>query len=169
MWTPHALASERRRQAGTVWRMVEGQAGIGSMKVVDTLAEQEVLEAELERAKPAMPLACADLPWLLATPLRYAPYPRGSRFRRTGQREGCLYAAERVEAAVAEAACYLLLLALDSPGAKRPQNAQERSASGFPYATESGLDLCAPPLAADAAAWRDPAALKRCARYRGRP
>lgn len=162
MWTPHALASERRPLAGEAWRVVESQSRVATMKIVDTVAEQELLEAELERSKPLIPAECAHLHWLLATPFRYAPYPHGSRFRRARQREGCLYAAEQVETAVAEAAFYLLLFALDAPGASRPRNPLERSAFRFRYRTEAGLDLRAPPLVADAARWTDPAMYGAC-------
>jgi hypothetical protein len=156
MWTPPALASEARPWAGDLWRVVESQSQVATLKVVDTLDEQAVLEAELEGGKPVVPAACAHLDYLLATPFRYAPYPRGSRFRRARQPEGCFYAAERVETAVAEAAFYLLLFFLDAPGAKRPDNPLERTAFRVPAATERGLDLAAPPLDRDAAAWAHP-------------
>jgi hypothetical protein len=155
MWTPRALASERRHMSGEAWRVVESQSRVATMKIVDTVSEQEILEAELERSKPLIPAECAHLHWLLATPFRYAPYPHGSRFRRARQREGCLYAAERPETAVAEAAFYLLLFTLDAPGASLPRNPRERSAFSFRYRTAAGLDLRAPPLDADAGRWAD--------------
>jgi len=162
MWTPRALASECRRLAGEAWRVVESQSGVATMKIVDTLSEQEILEAELERSKPLIPTECAHLHWLLSTPFRYAPNPNGSRFRRTRQREGCLYAAERAETAVAEAAFYLLLFTLDAPGATLPRNPLERSAFSFRYRTAAGLDLQAPPLDAGHGCWTDPANYEAC-------
>lgn len=156
MWTPSALASERRHLAGEAWRIVESQSRVATMKIVDTLSEQEILEAELEGSKPVVPAECTHLHWLLATPFRYAPHPHGSRFRRARQRDGCLYAAEQVETAIAEAAFYRLLFALDAPGATLPRNPLERSAFSFSYRTAAGLDLQAPPLLADAARWTDP-------------
>jgi hypothetical protein len=132
------------------------------MKIVDTVSEQEILEAELERSKPLIPAECSHLHWLLATPFRYAPYPHGSRFRRARQREGCLYAAERAETAVAEAAFYLLLFTLDAPGAALPRNPRERSAFNFRYGTTAGLDLQGPPLDAEAARWTDPVDYAAC-------
>ncbi len=162
MWTPRALASERRPIAATAWRLVESQSRVATMKIVDSLSEQELLEAELERSKPLIPAECGHLHWLLATPFRYAPYPYGSRFRRARQREGCLYAAERVETAVAEDAFYRLLFFLDAPAAKRPQNPQERTAFSLRVATEAGLDLTAPPLSADEAVWTHPTVYGPC-------
>jgi hypothetical protein len=132
------------------------------MKIVDTVSEQEILEAELERSKPLIPAECAHLHWLLATPFRYAPYPQGSRFRRARQRQGCLYAAERAETAVTEAAFYLLLFTLDAPGATLPRNPRERSAFSFRYRAAAGLDLRAPPLVAEAARWTDPVNYEAC-------
>jgi hypothetical protein len=162
MWTPPALASELRPLGGTGWRVVESQSRVATMKIVDTASEQDILEAELERSKPLIPAECGHLHWLLATPFRYAPYPQGSRFRRARQREGCLYAAERAETAVAEAAFYLLLFTLDAPGAVLPRNPRERSAFSFRYRTSAGLDLRAPPLVTDAARWTDPVSYEPC-------
>lgn len=156
MWTPHALVSEPRSWSGDLWRLVESQSRVATLKLVDTLDEQAILEAELEGSKPVVPVACAGLDYLLATPFRYAPYPRGSRFRRARQPEGCFYAAERVETAVAEEAFYRLLFFLDAPGAKLPANPQERTAFRTSVATERAIDLTAPPLDRDAAVWGHP-------------
>ena len=73
MWTLPALASEHRPLAGDAWRVVESQSRYATMKIVDDVGEQDILEAELERSKPAIPEACRHLHWLLATPFRYAP------------------------------------------------------------------------------------------------
>jgi hypothetical protein len=162
MWTALALASEQSPIAGEAWRIVESQARIATMKVVDSLAEQELLEAELERSKPAIPAACRQLHWLLATPFRYAPYPNGSRFRRARQREGCLYAAEQIETAVAEDAFYRLRFFLDAPAAIRPRSPQERTAFRFSAATKAGLDLMTPPFLADRSLWMNPSDYSAC-------
>ena len=162
MWTAPALASEQGPIAGDAWRIVEGQARVATMKIVDSLVEQELLEAELERSKPAIPVACQHLHWLLATPFRYAPYPHGSRFRRARQREGCLYAAEQIETAVAEDAFYRLRFFLDAPTAIRPKGPQERTAFRFNAAAQAGLDLMAPPLWADRSLWMNPSDYSAC-------
>ena len=124
--------------------MVESQSRIATMKIVDTVLEQDILEAELERSKPAIPSECQHLHWLLSTPFRYAPYPHGSRFRRARQREGCLYASRRVETAIAEDAFYRLLFFLDSPTAVRPSNLHERTAFRLTFDTSAGIDLMTP-------------------------
>ncbi len=162
MWTPRALASERRSIAASAWRVVESQSRVATMKLVDGLDEQAVLETALEASKPQVPMECAGLDPLLATPFRYAPYPRGSRFRRARQHEGCLYCAERVETAVAEAAFYLMLFFLDSPNTRLPRNPQERTAFSFEVATGAALDLTVPKLVRDRAVWTDPVAYGPC-------
>ena len=43
-WTPAALSSEARPLSGRCWRIVEAQHVISTLKLVDTLAEQELLE-----------------------------------------------------------------------------------------------------------------------------
>ena len=166
MWTPPALASEARPWSGDIWRVVESQSKIATLKLVDTLDEQAILEAELEGSKPLIPASCAGLDYLLATPFRYAPYRQGSRFRRARQPDGCFYAAERVEPAVAEEAFYRLLFFLDAPAAKRPANPQERTAFRVPAGTGLAIDLTAPPLDRDAAIWGTPPTTARAKHWR---
>lgn len=156
------LGSERHRIHGTAWRIVESQSRIATMKIVDSLDEQDVLEAELERSKRAIPDRCRHLDFLLATPFRYAPYPHASRFRRARQRDGCLYAAEVIETAVAEDAFYRLRFFLDAPSAKRPVGASERTAFQLRVSTEAGIDLTVPPHDAHRAEWTHPTKYGPC-------
>lgn len=142
--------------------MVESQSRVATLKLVDTLDEQAILEAELEGGKPLIPAACAGLDYLLATPFRYAPYPHGSRFRRARQPEGCFYAAEWVETAAAEEAFYRLLFFLDAPGIRLPANPQKRTAFRVSVGTTRAIDLTLPPLDRDAAAWRHPTDYAPC-------
>ncbi len=95
IWTPAALASEARAYRRHVWRLVEAQHRVSTLKLVDTLEEQALLEDLIEATKPALPPEARGLDYLLATPFRYdAPYPVGSRFRRAGRTPGVFYAAE---------------------------------------------------------------------------
>ncbi len=142
--------------------MVESQSLVATLKLVDTLDEQTILEAELEGSKPAIPATCAGLDYLLATPFRYAPYRHGSRFRRARQIEGCFYAAEQSETAVAEEAFYRLLFFLDAPAASRPTNPQERTAFRVPAGTGRAIDLTMPLLNRDAAIWEHPTEYGPC-------
>src|SRR5512144_2874589 len=105
IWTPAALSSERRRLAGAAWRVVEAQHRVSTMKLVDTLAEQSLLESLIDATKPPLTPECTPLHYLLSTPFRYgAPYPSGSRFRRAGFTPGVFYASRTVATAVAELA-----------------------------------------------------------------
>jgi len=153
MWTRQELASEARAFAGAAWRAVESQSIVSTLKIVDTLDEQAILERELETSKPAFPAECAGLHFLLATPFRYAPYPAGSRFRRAGQRQGCFYAAELPDTALIEHAFYRVLFFLDSPMTALPRNPLETSAFRVALQATRGINLTGLPLARDAGAW----------------
>jgi hypothetical protein len=123
------------------------------MKLVDTLAEQALLEDELEATKPPLPPECVHLDYLLATPFRYGRYPGNSRFRREGYSPGVFYASEHVETAVAETAFYRLLFFVESPGTPWPRNALEFTAFEARYATTNAIDLTAAPFVEQAASW----------------
>lgn len=153
-WTPPALASERRRFSGRCWRVVEAQHRVSTMKLVDTLAEHEVLEAAIESSKPSIPPECRHLHYLLVTPFRYqAAYPRGSRFRRAGFTPGVFYASRTAATAIAEMAFHRLLFFAESPQTPWPANAGEFTAFAVDVRTRAGLDLTRPPFDADRAAW----------------
>lgn len=155
-WTPAALASEARPLDGVCWRLVEAQHRVSTVKLVDTLDEQALLEQLLEDTKPNLPAECRDLDYLLAAPFRYhAPYPRGSRFRRAGWTPGVFYGAEAVSTAVAELAFYRLLFFAEAPGLPWPVNPAEHTALAAAYATPAGLDLTEPDLNRDHGAWTD--------------
>ena len=132
------------------------------MKLVDTLAEQALLESIIDDAKPPMPADCRHLHYLLSTPFRYAPYPAGSRFRRRGATPGVCYGSARPATAIAEMAFHRLLYYADSPGTPWPTNAGEYTVFSARYRTPSGLDLTAPPLDRDRARWTAPADYRAC-------
>ncbi|MBX9944183.1 MAG: RES family NAD+ phosphorylase [Reyranella sp.] len=141
-WTPGALSSDARPLAGTCWRLVEAQHRVSTLKLVDSVDEQEMLEELVQTSKPPLPPECRHLHYLLSTPFRYgAVYPTGSRFRRAGLTEGVFYASETPETAVAEVAFYRLLFYAESPGTPWPANAAEYTAFAAAYATERAIDL----------------------------
>ena len=149
--------------AGRCWRIVEAQHVVSTMKLVDTLDEQHLLEQLLEESKPPVPPACRHLHYLLSTPFRYgAPYPSGSRFRRAGFTEGVFYASQTVTVAIAEIAFRRLLFYAESPGTPWPVNAAEYTAFAVRFRTLRGLDLGADPLRADSAIWADPTEYDAC-------
>lgn len=153
IWTAAALRSETRAWQGRGWRLVEAQHRVSTLKLVDSLAEQALLEDILEATKPALPAACDGLDYLLATPFRYRPYPHGSRFRRAGMTPGVWYGAERVETALAEMVFYRFLFYAESPETPFPDDAAEYTAFAAKVGTEALLDLTAGALAQDAAIW----------------
>ena len=163
IWTPAALSSELKPYERRVWRLVEAQHHVSTLKLVDSLAEQSALENLIEKAKPLVPVECRGLHYLLSTPFRYdAPYPVGSRFRRAGRTAGVFYAAEAPETAVAEMAFYRLLFFAESPSTPWPVNPSEYTAFSAAVRTERALDLTLAPLAADHSLWRDPVEYGPC-------
>ena len=162
MWTPDALASEGRPWADTIWRVVESQSHVSTMKLVDDLDDQNLLEQLIDDTKPALPPACARLHYLLGTPFRYAPYPTGSRFRRAGQPEGCFYGSQHVETAIAELAFYRLLFFAEAPGMVRPANALEHTGFSVRAAAAAAIDLRTPALDQDHALWTHPTDYRAC-------
>jgi RES domain len=162
MWTPDALASEARPYARDIWRVVETQAKAATMRITDTLEEQEILEAVLEESKPPFPPECVGFHYLLATPFRYAPYDHGSRFRRAHQPDGAFYASEEVMTAIAETAFYRLLFFAEATEMKLPARPVEHTAFSIGCRTNRHIDLTRPPLDRDRAHWTNPAVYAAC-------
>lgn len=143
--------------------MVEAQHRVSTLKLVDTLAEQQALEDLIEAAKPPVPQECRHLDYLLSTPFRYGSvYPHGSRFRRPGRTPGVFYAAETARTAVAETAFHRLLFFAESPLAPWPDEAVEFTAFSAAVRTPASVDLTEPPLSRDRALWTDGADYAPC-------
>ena len=151
---PAALSSDARALAGTCWRLVEAQHHVSTLKLVDSVHEQEVLEDLIEASKPPLPPECRDLHYLLSTPFRYGSvYPGGSRFRRAGLTEGVFYASEATRTAVAEMALHRLLFFAESPATPWPVNAAEYTAFSVKFATKKAIDLTIAKYHAHRAKW----------------
>jgi RES domain len=162
-WTPAALSSEARPLSGACWRVVEAQHIVSTLKLVDTLVEQELLERLLEEQKPPVPPECRGLHYLLSTPFRYgSPYPHGSRFRRAGLTAGVFYASQTVATAIAEMTFARLLFFAESPGTPWPVNATEHTAFSARFKTAAGIDLTVAPFDRDADRWRHPTDYAAC-------
>jgi RES domain len=152
--TPDALSSEARAYQGRCWRLVEAQHRVSTLKLVDTLEEQALLEDLVDKTKPPVPPECQHLDYLFSTPFRYgALYPHGSRFRRAGRTFGVYYAAEEPRTAVAEMAFYRLLFFAESPGTPWPSDPGEYTAFAAAVATERAIDLTIAPLVGHRARW----------------
>ncbi len=131
--------------------MVEAQHIAATMKLVDSRGEQDVLEALLERSKPAPLHGTAGLDYLLATPFRYAPKQYGSRFRAPTD-PGVFYGAESVETAGAELGYWRWKFLSDAVALERIEPVAH-TAFRVAIAT-SVVDLQRPPFEADAAVWQ---------------
>lgn len=107
IWTRCAGESRLGSLALDPYRVVEDQHHVATRKLVDSSAEQAVLEDLIEAAKPADPTH-GRKHYLLATPFRYPPLPHGSRFG-TRQEPGIWYGSESLRTAFAETAYYRLL------------------------------------------------------------
>jgi hypothetical protein len=149
-WTPRALASEARAYARALWRVVEAQHTASTMRLADSLEEQEVLEAVLEESKPALPATVRRLHYLLATPYRYRPH-LGSRFR-AALEPGVWYGAEALRTALAEKSYWRLRFLLDSPATPdlRPV---PHTAFAAAVHSRAALDLTRAPFVRERALW----------------
>lgn len=91
-----------------VWRVVESQEHAATLHVVDDLAEQDLLEQMLDRAKPRYRDGTEGMHYLLKTAFRYPPLRWGSRFGTTAM-PSYFYASEKPGAALCECAYYRFL------------------------------------------------------------
>jgi hypothetical protein len=111
-WKPAWFATGLRIKTASLWRGVEAQHVVATMRLVDNAAEQRVLEELLEASKPALPKAAAGRHYLLATPFRYrSPFP--SRFRQPHD-PGIWYGAEELKTACGEVAFWKWRFLMDS-------------------------------------------------------
>ena len=146
MSTHSELKSNLINFKGDAWRVVEGQYVASTMKLANSLEDQEILEDMLEVTKPPFPEEAERFDYLLATPFRYYPYPEGSRFRRAGQRDGVFYSSLTPYTALAELAFYRLLFWSHAEGARYPDAACEHTAFQVPVETDRAIDLTKPPF-----------------------
>lgn len=125
------------------WRAVEAQHVVATRKLVDSDAEQEVLEELIESAKPVDPTEGAQH-YLLATPFRYPPLPHGSRFGGAFER-GIWYGSVERRTVFAEVAYYRLLF-LEGTSADLGPLEVELTVFRARVATRRGVDLTGPPF-----------------------
>ncbi len=145
IWTRCAGDSEIRPLRLAPWRAVESQHQVSTRKLVDTLAEQELLEELIGTAKPP-DVTRGRLHYLLATPFRYPPLAHGSRFGARHER-GIWYGADTLPAAMAEVAYYRLLF-LEGTAADLGTVEAELTVFSVRVHTRRGVDLVHPPFSA---------------------
>jgi hypothetical protein len=142
IWTQSAASSRIRPLSAEPWRVVEAQHLIGTRKLVDSDAEQRVLEELLETAKPPAATDPGRWHYLLSTPFRYPPLRWGSRFGTRWDR-GIWYGSDQIQSAFAEVAFYRLLF-LEGTTADLDGIETDLSAFRAPITTTRGLDLTRP-------------------------
>ena len=135
-----------RPYEGAIWRVVEGQHRNATRRLVDSDAEQELLESLIDRAKPPAPTGpeFQGLHYLLLTPFRHPPLPHGSRFGTRAERS-LLYGSEALETAMAETAYYRLVF-LEGTAADLSPLTVELSAFRADVRTKAAVDLTRPPF-----------------------
>lgn len=146
IWTRCAAASDRPLLGQlqlSPWRAVEAQHQISTRKLVDTAAEQILLEELIEGSKPPDSTR-GRLHYLLATPFRYPPLRHGSRFGGRYDR-GIWYGAESVRTMFAEVAYYRLVF-LDGTLADLGPVSTQLTAFTVRARSAHGVDLTEPPF-----------------------
>lgn len=138
---------------------MEAQHRVATMRLVDTAAEQELLERMLEGSKPPLPEEARRLDYLLSTPFRYVS-THASRFRPAGQ-PGVWYGAERIETACAEVGYWRWRFLMESDGLRDERLVVEFTLFEARVAGRS-LDLTSKPWTSAAALWADPQDYSAC-------
>jgi hypothetical protein len=157
-WTPEWLAHLAQASAW-LWRGVEAQHRVATMKLVDSVAEQDILEDLLERSKPPLPSGAAGSHYLLATPFRYVSgWP--SRFRAPGE-PGIWYGAQQLETACAEVGYWRWRFARDSD-ALRTQAVLSEHTFFEAHVAGSIVDLTVPPWSRLEQRWMGPSDYSHC-------
>lgn len=132
------------------WRIIEDQLKSFTRKMVDTAEEHAILEKMIEESKPTIITygdenAFKGLHYLLATPFRYPPLKKGSRFGSRSERN-LFYSSLEIETAMSEKAFHRLgfLIASDGNVGNKTVN---YTAFKTKIKTKKGLNLSLMPFA----------------------
>lgn len=158
LWKKEWL-DQARSLARELWRGVEAQHVVSTMRLADNAAEQRVLEELLEKSKPALPPGAEHYHYLVFTPFRYRA-PVATRFRRV-QDPGVWYGAEDLRTACAEVAYWKWRFLMDSEALA---NSALHTEHTFFRARARGraIDLTAAPWTAAARAWTHKSDFRDC-------
>ncbi len=138
IWIQCAGASRLRALEVEPWRVIEAQHLVSTRKLVDSDAEQQLLEELIEGAKPPERTRGA-LHYLLFTPFRYPPLKYGSRFG-TRSEPGIWYGSLLQRTAFAEVAYYRLLFLEGTEAQLAPLHVQLTAFRAL-VRTKRGVDL----------------------------
>ena len=158
-WQSTWFATGVRVRASRLWRGVEAQHVVATMRLADSLAEQKVLEDLIESSKPPLPPDASGRHYLVFTPFRYRS-PVATRFRRPTD-PGVWYGCEEMETACAEAAYWKWRFLSDSDALAGEALHTEHT---FFQARASGrcADLTRPPWTAAARVWSHKVSYSAC-------
>lgn len=158
-WKDEWFAAGVRVRSRLLWRGVEAQHRVATLRLAESAADQRLLEEMLEASKPPLPASTRPRNYLLATPFRYRA-PVASRFRRAHD-PGAWYGAEDLRTACAEVGYWRWRFLMDSDALI--EQALHTTHSFFRAAVRGRcLDLTRPPWNASAGHWRDPADYRSC-------
>lgn len=145
IWTACLGRFEQTQLSGNACRLVESQQQLATWSLVDSFAEQDLLERLLERSKPPLAPGTEQLHPLLAAPFRYPPLRHGSRFG-TRFEPGLFYAARTATTTLAECAFYRFVFwsGMATPPAAPLET--QHTLFQVEVATTRGLELHAPPF-----------------------
>lgn len=148
IWMRCEGSSKLRALDAEVWRVVESQHIVSTRKLVDSDAEQALLEELIEKVKPPMPPgpAFANLHYLLMTPFRHPPLRYGSRFGTSSER-GIFYGSLELSTCFAEVSYYRLLFLAGTTADLSPVTV-ELTAFAARAKTKRGVDLSRTPFRA---------------------
>ena len=150
-----------RQSTRELWRAVEAQHRVATMRLVDNLEEQRLLEDLLEASKPPLPPGSKGLHFLLHTPFRYLS-PQATRFRRANA-PGIWYGAHGVPTICAELAYWRWRFVTDSDGLRATVLITEHTLFAAQFKGHA-LDLTRAPWVAQRDTWRDPQDYAPCQR-----
>jgi len=111
-WSAAWFDSGVHTKTAELWRGVEAQHVVATMRLAENPAEQRVLEELLEASKPPLPPEASGKHYLVFTPFRYRS-PFASRFRRPHE-PGIWYGAEELRTACGEVAYWKWRFLMDS-------------------------------------------------------
>lgn len=170
-WQDAWFDTEVKTASGLLWRGVEAQHRVATMRLVDSLAEQAAIESILEASKPPLPRADpalnrsspprAEPPphYLLTTPFRYrSPHP--SRFRAGGDL-GLWYGAKERDTACTEVAYWRWRFLMDSAGLREGELVTEHTLFQA-QVRGAAIDLTRAPWSASVEAWMHPSDYTAC-------
>lgn len=131
----------------TLYRLVESQEKVATLRLVDSLDEQAQLEALLEGSKPPLPPGTDGKHYLLWTPFRYPPLRHGSRF---GHRHepSLFYGSLRLATCIGECAYYRFALLAGMASLPTEPIITHHTSFAATAEPQRLADLTAPPFAA---------------------